>query len=533
MSNRSPRPATGVDRRLPSAFASLVLVLVAIIGAAVVYLSTPYGLGLRDDSYSYVTGAVSLAQGTGYGRLTGDGSLNPITNFPPLYSLALALPARLGIDVRVFARTLNGLLFGVTTLIGLMAVYGSTGSVFYAGFGAGLLLGSLTLIEQFTWLQSEPLFLCLQLLALVAIASYIHRPPRPVFLWLAAIASSLGAFTRFVGLGLILACGMALVLLLRKPLSARLKEAMSFMAVAVAPMIAFTIRNFAVKGSAANRPAPFWHPPPPEVWRGGLVLFLKWLLPDRVAAFLTDSSSMSLVTFLFLSVGAIWLGLRLARRANATSSPSLVLSHLSVQALFCLVYLGLIVFTVLLLDRLTPIDERILAPLHLSILLILALAAAHLSGSSSARARLSVAILCLGFAAFQIYRSGLIVESLARDGHGYSSERWRTSPTLAYARGLPAVPIFSNNLPAMYFIAGRTAYAIPSPTNLSNLEPNPSYGNELEEMRHLLRQGDGFLVLVGFAPTDVQGAEEWRNLTAGLLPVQGSAEGIVYRAAEP
>ncbi|HLE04787.1 MAG TPA: hypothetical protein VI729_09305, partial [Anaerolineales bacterium] len=170
---------------------------------------------------------------------------------------------------------------------------------------------------------------------------------------------------------------------------------------------------------------------------------------------------------------------------------------------------------------------------HLSILLILALAAAHLSGSSSARARLSVAILCLGFAAFQIYRSGLIVESLARDGHGYSSERWRTSPTLAYARGLPAVPIFSNNLPAMYFIAGRTAYAIPSPTNLSNLEPNPSYGNELEEMRHLLRQGDGFLVLVGFAPTDVQGAEEWRNLTAGLLPVQGSAEGIVYRAAEP
>jgi hypothetical protein len=123
-----------------------------------------------------------------------------------------------------------------------------------------------------------------------------------------------------------------------------------------------------------------------------------------------------------------------------------------------------------------------------------------------------------------------VVESLSLDGHGYASQRWRTSPTLAYARSLPLGPIFTNNLPAVYFVAGRTAYAIPTPTNLSNLEANPAYALELSEMRELLRQADGYLVYVGYAPTDTQGSAEFKTLTSGLTPVRVFAEGVIYQA---
>ena len=529
MSNVEPAFDVSTGRRMSMAVAVL-MILAAVLGTAVVLLATPYGLSLRDDSYSYIAGAVSLARGTGFGRLTGDGSVNPITNFPPLYSLALAVPVEAGIDVYLFGRILNSALFGLTALVAVVAVYRATVSVGYAAFAAGLVLGSGTLIEQYIWVQSEPVFLGLEIVALVSIGSYINGPSRRAFLWLAVAAITLAAFTRFVGIGLILTCSLALLLFHRKPFVARAKEASLLLLVGLAPLIGFTLRNLTLKGSAANRPTPFWHPPAADAWRGALVLSLKWLLPDRIAAFLTDSNWLSLVTFFALAFAATWLWLGLAKKMRTSDSSDPGLDHLTIQGLFCLTYLIFIVFTVLFLDRLTPLDERILAPVHLSLFVILVLGAARLSRGSTLKKRWSIGLLCFAFAAFQILRSLLIVESLVRDGHGYASERWRTSPTLTYARGLPGVPIFTNNLPAVYFVAGRTAYVIPAPTNLSNLEANPNYARELLEMRQLLRDADGYLVYVGYTPTDTQGAEEFKTLTSGLVPVQVFPEGAVYKA---
>lgn len=529
MSNGEHGLDVGNAQRVSKA-ALLLMILAAVVGTAVVFFATPYGLSLRDDSYSYVAGAISLAEGTGFGRLTGDGSVNPITNFPPLYSLALAVPVAVGIDAYPFARMMNSALFGLTVLVAAAAVHRATHSIGYMAFASGIVIGSGTLIEQHTWVQSEPLFICLQFVALVSIGSYVHRPSGRGLLWMAAAASALATYTRFVGVSLILACCLVLLLLHRKPFVTRAREAGLLLLVGVTPLIGFTIRNLAVKGSAANRPAPFWHPPSADAWQGAFVLMLKWLLPDRIAAFLTDSTSMSLVTALALALAATWLGLRLANKMRALPSSDSILSHLSVQGMFCLSYLFVIVLTVLYLDRLTPLDERILAPLHLSIFVTIALGAAYLSRRSSGRRRWSIGVVCVAFAAFHILRSALIVEALAAEGHGYASDRWRMSPTLAYARGLPDAPIFTNNLPAMYFVAGRTTFAIPAPTNLSNLEANSDYARELSEMRQLLRESGGYLVYVGYTPTDRQGAEEFETLTSGLVPVQELTDGTVYKA---
>lgn len=527
MSN--PSRAFGVAAGHKTA-AFLLMIMAVVIGTALVNLITPYGLSLRDDSYSYVAGAASLAQGTGFGRLTGDGSVNPITNFPPLYPLLLASSAKIGLDVYVFARALSSLLFGLTALAAVVGVDRATSSVGYAAFAGGIVLGSGTLIEQYVWLQSEPLFLCLTLVGLVSIGSYINRPTQRSHLVLGMVATALAAYTRFAAVGLILAGGLALLVLLRKPLSERLRQAGALVIVGVVPLVAFTVRNLGLKGDAANRPAPFWHPPAAEAWRGALDLSLKWLVPDRIAGLLTGSAAVSVITFVSLLLISVLLALRLARRVRASPAQDSLLVHLVVQGLFCLAYLITIVVTVLLFDRLTPLDERILSPVHLSLLIILALGAAYLSRGSKPSRRWSVALLVVVLAAFHIYRSALVAESLALDGRGYASERWRTSPTLTYARSLPDVPVFTNNLPAMYFVAGRITYAIPTPTNLSSLESNPDYARELAEMRNLLRETDGYLVYVGYPPTDPQGSAELEALTFGLVPVHVFSEGTIFRA---
>jgi hypothetical protein len=511
--------------------ATVLLVILAVgVATTVILLTTPYGLSLRDDSYSYVAGAVSLARGTGFGRLTGDGSVNLITNFPPLYSLVLAASIKIGVDVYLFARVFSSALFGLTALAAALGVHRATSSVGFAALAAGVVIGSDTLIEQYVWLQSEPLFLCLTLVGLVSIGSYISNPSRRGSLVLATSAIALAAYTRFAGVGLILAGSLAILVLDRRPIAVRIRQAGLLMVVGVTPIIAFAVRNLGLKGSAANRPAPFWHPPVANAWHDALLLSLKWLIPDRIAALLTSSALVSLVTFVALALVSTWLGVRLTGKARTSSPPDPLLNHLTVQALFCLTYLITIVMTVLFFDRLTPLDERILAPVHLSILIILALGAAYLSRDSTLRRRWSIGLLVTAFAAFHILRSALVVESLALDGRGYASQRWRTSPTLAYARSLPAVPIFTNNLPAMYFVAGRTAYAIPTPTNLSSLEANASYARELSAMRKLLREGDGYLVYVGYPPTDPQGVAELEALTSGLVPVHVFSEGTIYQA---
>ena len=62
--------------------------------------STPFGLGLVNDSAYYIEGAANLLAGKGFVRLSGGGELKPITHFPPLFSLVLAGLGLAGMDCK-------------------------------------------------------------------------------------------------------------------------------------------------------------------------------------------------------------------------------------------------------------------------------------------------------------------------------------------------------------------------------------------------------------------------------------------------
>jgi hypothetical protein len=82
------------SRALPigprSRLAVLLLVLIAVAAGSLVGANTRWGVGLRGDSYAYISGARNLAAGLGYSRISGGGEVRPITHFPPLFSLLLA-----------------------------------------------------------------------------------------------------------------------------------------------------------------------------------------------------------------------------------------------------------------------------------------------------------------------------------------------------------------------------------------------------------------------------------------------------------
>src|SRR5512137_2999097 len=106
-----------------SRFTFYALLAILVLGAmAMLYICTPAGVGLANDSVAYIAGARSILQGTGYSDIWLDSSLEAITHYPPLLSLTLAAIGTLGIDPLRGARILNILLYGANT--GLMGLLG-------------------------------------------------------------------------------------------------------------------------------------------------------------------------------------------------------------------------------------------------------------------------------------------------------------------------------------------------------------------------------------------------------------------------
>ncbi len=78
----------------------IILAALSLVGMLALWRSTPYGLGLVNDSATYVEGATSLLAGKGYVRVSGGGEIKPITHFPPLFSL---IAGRIGFGWSGFA----------------------------------------------------------------------------------------------------------------------------------------------------------------------------------------------------------------------------------------------------------------------------------------------------------------------------------------------------------------------------------------------------------------------------------------------
>src|ERR1044071_8289230 len=82
----------------------IILIFIALVFMELLRISTRYGPGLINDSIAYVAGARGILAGKGYSEVWLASDLEPITHYPPLFSLILAFVGLLGIDPLAGAR---------------------------------------------------------------------------------------------------------------------------------------------------------------------------------------------------------------------------------------------------------------------------------------------------------------------------------------------------------------------------------------------------------------------------------------------
>jgi len=536
----------------PPAYARLLLIALAGLGLLLALFSTVWGAGATPDTATYVSAARNLQRGYGLrvqsdihqsqqyystGQFSAtepalaDGPAGviarPLTQYPPLFPLLLAVPGLWGVDPLSSARWLNSLLVAVNILlVGGSILRYSRGPVWPAVVGALLALTQPDLLTIHAMAWSEAAFIAFALAGCLALAAYLDSGQHRLLL-LAAGAVAAASLTRYVGVVLILTGGAGILALSSGPIRRRIADGLLFAVLAGLPLALWFLRNALPAGSFANREA-VYHPLTGPAVRQALLTAAGWVAPFAgVHPLRIGGAGLALIA---LGVGGSLLMLGRTAAARRAHAPLLRLSFLLL--LFMGLYGLFLIFTISWYDAATPLDGRILSPVFVAGLI---LALTHLQQAIS-RGRVARRIGLLGLPLAAVLVGGYLVQSVPqvrqanRVGLNYTGREWRQSDTLRRVAGLPpAALIYSNAPDAIYLLTGRTANLLPPHANIYTQRANAYYAAQMDLIRAQATRQPLFLVYFHTVYRMYLPSEAELPQVLPLGAPQAADDGVIYR----
>jgi len=406
------------------------LAVPAAYALVVAWVATRYGIGVTPDGMIYLDAARHLANGEGYVWTSFcTGQTAPLVHWPPLYSFLLSRGARLGVELMLFARVVQALLFAGSTLVVGRAVLARTRSAGATAVAGLLFATSLGMLEIHTAAWSEPLYLLLVLAALGWTTVAIERGGATALV-AGAVAAGLAVLTRYVGGALVVSLCLAHLLLGGGAFTRRLFRAFVCGVVAALPIALFALRNLVLTGHLVDRQPGTTSGLTLEHGQALLVTVGSWLLPGADRLSLVPYQDLLVVAF------ALAVIVFLALRARGDTA---------VHGLFLAVYPVLFLLSIARFDQGSPVDQRNLAPLF-PCALIIAVPALHrvLAGARPRRLFLAViALFCAGHTAASL----LAARHLWLEGRGFLAPRFAIDVLRPDIDALPPETRLYSNFP--------------------------------------------------------------------------------------
>jgi hypothetical protein len=209
---------------------------------------------------------------------------------------------------------------------------------------------------------------------------------------------------------------------------------------------------------------------------------------------------------------------------------------------FAIIYAGTAGLVFLFTYPPITVDNRMFSPVHLAIIILFS-DVVHLVSSSGSRGWLTLVSvgLIVGMTASFTLRGPRIVLQLHRDGLGYTSPAWQESETIQAVRGLsPDVAIITNEVTAVLFLTGRSAYPLAEIYQSRPLARYTRYGDDTSDnTQKVFRERGAALVLFGTIEGQLRElygdrtGERLRVLTKGLFEYFRGRDGAIYRYSPP
>ncbi|MDK1028916.1 MAG: hypothetical protein QGD88_07590 [Anaerolineae bacterium] len=486
----------------------ILLAFLALVGGVLLKTFTPMGLGQINDSTAYIAGARSILLGLGYSEIWLATDPEPIIHYPPLLSSILAFIGIFGLDPVRGIRVLNIFLYiSNIFLLGIlgwrMTGYRVAGLVLAFGFS---LDGVLLRLHAFV--ISEPLFIFLLIISLIILDRFFEHESKSL-LFLAGLSTGLAILTRYLGLTLL----ATIIVLLFLRLSTWRKKFLAitiYLSSALPLFIAWVVRNKLLTGIATDRGIG-WHPISIDNIRLGISNFSSWIFPITLVSFKNYQVGGVILSFIYLAL-LIWV-IRLGVKFYFKPNQSLQNNTIAyATAVFALIYTLSLIASISFFDGTTKLQDRFLAPIYVSFLVLLTAFSAWLwmnIPTIKVRVFNSIMIILL-FTSFstQYFQ---IVDTLHQSGLGYASARYQKSPVAAHIRQLPEkIKIYTNSPPAVYSSTDRPSYMLFLGTELD--------GNTQElysKINYDVRNGDAVLALYGVSE-DIRKNKAYTYLTKQL-----------------
>jgi 4-amino-4-deoxy-L-arabinose transferase-like glycosyltransferase len=513
----------------PRLVSFIAVCLIAVIGMFLIIEATPNGLGLSDDSIAYIAGARSMAEGHGY-REAWLASNQPVTHFPPAFSSLLAFLGLLGLDPLRAVRWVNAGLFGLNAvLLGILG-WRMTPSLTAGVVLAALFVASGEMFSVHAVAMSEPLFIFLSLLSFWMFDLYFERHHH--WLWLIACGTFVGLayLTRYAGLALVATFVVAL-LILHTTWRRRLTSTGILLASVLPWVLGWSIRNRLIAGNATNRLFA-WHPLTSENINPGLRVFADFFIPIESWRREIFQQPGILEGMILLVLGGLmvwviltaWKYLSHPQQERTGTEAREVLSFTT--GLFIFAYLASILASMLMFDAATKFKLRILAPVIVSLLILLVVFGIWMRS----RSREVVVALMLLVLSLSVYEQSVTFNTWARSELGYASFQWYDSKAMDYLKDLPdEVMIYTNEPGAVYLYTGRGCYVLPDRFDSATALARADFEKGVTVMQTDIHRRKAVLALFD------QGENVSKDvpaLTAGLYLAHKSAGDEIY-AAEP
>ncbi|HXH18101.1 MAG TPA: hypothetical protein VNJ07_03370 [Chitinophagales bacterium] len=407
----------------------------------ILYSIIPNGIGLSEDSISYLSAAHSLLDS---GRMLDiDGT--PFVAWAPLYSITIAvlefLPVRIENALAVFSIAI----YVLTVITSWMLIAKIMENAFFRIACLASLVFSFTLLQVFTVALSEAVLLLIVNAALLAASRENALDVKNALL--IGLICSLAVLQRYAGIFLIV--GFTIYFLQKRAATAFKTLTSSFLLllfIALAPIAMWFVRNHTVADTLTG-----FRPSGTELFTKNVTVLAEtitsWFLPVKIP----------LVIRLPLFLLTVFVFSRLYYRNDKRQTASIQL--LAILPVTIFTYLLILVIAYLFFSFEEPRD-RLLSPIFIPFS-ILAFYALEIISKRTIRFSVS-AFICL-WLAYPVARTFKHVHRWHLQGVDvYNKSFWKDSETIDWLKknSLP-MKIFSNDAAAIYYFTGKNSFRVP------------------------------------------------------------------------
>ena len=478
----------------PGQLLEIIVWFPAILSILFYWYTTAQGIGLSPDSISYIGVADSLIHGKGLVVPFGFPPFTHLTQFPPLYSILIAILSLSGASLQVSARILNLIILVIFYLVAnklLLQIDTNLLSVRFLILTLIAVSATFLTITSMAW--SETLMITLGLIGFYLLFMNKERNNNLVTIFTGFIFA-LAILTRYAAITYLGAAVLYKLFFIKRD---NFKQKFIQILLLTIPgfllLSGWLLFNSSTGGSATNRSFNF-HMLTYSHLQELLTTISSWFLvpistPTVIKLLLT---SIIILVFLILFI-------RELAQVIKNSRPSLPF----LLMVFILVYTFFVLFSKVFLDANIPLDFRILSPLFISsIFLTLPISRKLISlNNKSSFFKISIPAILLIMSVLSISNNFEAIRFIHTNGTGFNQLYKKDSEVFTFLKQQPMTTIFVSNAPEpAYFFTNHPVYSLPKNYLQMSQSVNPEYEIQMAMLKEQFTSADGMFIIFSGIP---------------------------------